>query len=71
MAMEGLSLEEENKIKSIKNLFRLKKELKYTAIRYKKSIFKLRTEIFAIKDKILRDIKNLFEHEQKKNFISQ
>ena len=43
MAMEGLSLEEENKIKSIKNLFRLKKELKYTAIRYKKSIFKLRT----------------------------
>ena len=71
MAMEGLSLEEENKIKSIKNLFRLKKELKYTTIRYKKSIFKLRTEIFAIKDKILRDIKNLFEHEQKKNFISQ
>ena len=33
MAMEGLSLEEENKIKSIKNLFRLKKELKYAAIK--------------------------------------
>ena len=33
MTMEGLSLEEENKIKILKNLFRFKKELKYTAIK--------------------------------------
>ena len=30
--MESLSLEEENIIKDIRNLFRLKKELNYTAI---------------------------------------
>ena len=39
MTMKGLSLEEENKIKSIKNLFRLKKELKYTAIKDIRNLF--------------------------------
>ena len=31
--MESLSLEEENMIKGIRNLFRLKKELNHTAIK--------------------------------------
>ena len=44
--MESLSLEKENVIKFIRNLFRLKKETK------------------AIKNRTLRDIKNLFEHEE-------
>ena len=35
--MEILSPEEENIIKDIRNLFRLKKELNYTAIKNKKS----------------------------------
>ena len=43
--MESLSLEEENIIEDIRNIFRLEKETK------------------AIKDRIFRDIKNLFEHE--------
>ena len=44
--MESLSLEEESKIKDIRNLFRLEKEIK------------------AIKHRMLRDIKNLFEHKE-------
>ena len=44
--MESLSLEEENIIKDIRNLFRLEKEAK------------------AIKDRILRDIKHLFEDKE-------
>ena len=44
--MESLSLEEENIITDIKNLFRLEKEIK------------------ANNDRILRNIKNLFEHEE-------
>ena len=43
--MKNLRPEEENIIKDIKNLFRLKKEFK------------------SIKDRMHRDIKNLFQHE--------
>ena len=50
--MEKLSLQEENKIEDIRNLIRLKKELNYT----------------AIKDRILRDIKNIFKHEEEENY---
>ena len=48
--MESLSLEKENTIKNIRNLFRLEKETR------------------AIKDRILRYIKNLFEHEEEENY---
>ena len=48
--IQSLSLEEENIIKDIRNLFRLKKETK------------------AIKDRILRYLKNLFEHEGEENY---
>ena len=37
--MESLRLEEENIIKKIRNVFRLKKELNYTAIKDKKEYF--------------------------------
>ena len=37
--MEGLSLKEENIIKDIRNLFRLKKEPNYTAIKYIRNLF--------------------------------
>ena len=37
--MEGLNLEEENIIKDITNIFRLKKELDYTAIQVIRSLF--------------------------------
>ena len=62
--MESLSLEEESIVKDIRNLFRLKKELNYTAIKDVRILFRLEKETKAIKDRILRGIKNLFEHEQ-------
>ena len=37
--MEGLNLEEENIIKDITNIFRLKKELDYTVIQVIRSLF--------------------------------
>ena len=61
--MESLSLEEENITKGIRNLFRLKKKLNYTAIKGIRNLFRLEKETKAIKDRILRDVKNLFEHE--------
>ena len=62
-----LRLEEENTIKNIRNLFRLKKELNYTAIRYIRNLFRLEKETKAIKDRILRDINNLFAHKEEEN----
>ena len=54
------------KIKDIRYFFRLKKGLNYTAIKDIRNLFKsfrLEKEIKASKDRKLRDIKNLFEHE--------
>ena len=62
--MEGWSLEEENIIKDIRNLFRLKKEQNYTAVKDIRNLFRQEKESKAIKDRILRNIKNLFEHEK-------
>ena len=62
--MESLSLAKENIIKDIRNLFRLKKELNYTAIKDIRNLFRPGKETKEIKDRILRDIKNLFEHEE-------
>ena len=68
MPMESLSLEEENIIKDTRNLFRLKKELNYTAIKDIRNHFRLEKETKVINDKTLRDIKNLFEHEEEKDY---
>ena len=66
--MESLSLQEENIIKDIINLFRLKSELNYTAIKDTRDLFRLEKETKAIKDRMIRDSKNLFEHEEEKNY---
>ena len=66
--MESLTLEEENIIKDIRNLFRLKKESNYTAIKDIRNPFKLEKETKAIKDRTLRDIKNFFEYEEEENY---
>ena len=50
--------------KDIKNLFRLKKELNYTAIKDIRNLYRQQKETKAIKDRIFRDIKYLFEHEE-------
>ena len=62
--MESLSPEEENIIGYIRNLFRLKNEQNYTAIKDIRNLFRKEKETKAIKHRILRDIKNLFEHEK-------
>ena len=62
MIMESSSLEEKKIIKDIRNLFRLEKEINYTAIKDKRNIFRLEKEAKAVKDRIFRVIKNLFEH---------
>ena len=66
--MEIPSSEEENIVKDIRNLFRLRKELNYTAIKDITNLSKLEEETKAIKDRILTDIKNLFEHEEDENY---
>ena len=56
MIMESLSYEEENIIKDIRNTFILKKDIR--KLRQKKTK--------AIKYRMLRQFKNLFEHEKKR-----
>ena len=58
--MGSLSLKQENIIKDIRNHFRLKKELNYTAIKDIKNLFRFQK---SIKYLILRHLKNLFEEE--------
>ena len=67
--MESLSLEEGKIIKDIKNLFRIKKEQNYTAITDVTNLFRQEKEAKAIKDRILRYIKNLFEHEKRRKLL--
>ena len=50
--------EEEKITKDIRNLFRMKDIRKF---------FRLEKETRAIKDRILGDIKNIFEHEEEEN----
>ena len=69
-----LSLEEENIIEDIRNLFRLKNELNYTAIKDIRNVFRLIRNLFRLeketKEIILRDIKNIFEHEEEENYYN-
>ena len=50
--------------KEIRNLFRLKKQLNCTAIKDIRNHFRLEKKTKLIKDRTLRDIKNLFELEE-------
>ena len=59
--MVSLSLKKENIIKDIRNLFRLRKELNYTAIKNIRNLLSRGKETKAIKDRILRENKNFFE----------
>ena len=68
MVMENLRPEEKKVIKDTRNLFRLKKELAYTTAKDIRSLFRLKKKTKKIKDRILRDIKNPFEHEEEENY---
>ena len=66
--MENPRAEEENIIQNTRNLFRLKMEINYSVIRYITNLYWLEKETKAMKDRILRDIKNLFEHREERNY---
>ena len=63
--MESSSLEEENIIKVVRNVFTLKKKIDDTTIKGKRNFFRLEKEIKVMKYRIIRDIKDLFQHEEK------
>ena len=69
--MENLRSEEENIIKDIRNLLRLRKELNYAAIKDIKNLFRMEKETKVIKDRILKDIKSLFSVKKKKIIINR
>ena len=52
-------------IKEVRNIFRLKKEIDDTTVKGVRNLFRLKKEHKAIKDRITRDIRKLFEHEWK------
>ena len=66
--MKSLSPKEENIIKDIRNLFGLKKELNYTAIKDIRNLLRREKETKAVRDRMLRDIKNLFELEEQEMY---
>ena len=65
--MENPRPEEEDIINDIRDLFRLRKGLNYTATKVIENLFRLKKETKAIKDRMLNDIKNLCEHEEQEN----
>ena len=69
--MESLRLEEEKIIKEVRNLVRLEKELNQTAIKDIRNLFRQEIETKAIRDRILRDIKNILSTNKNKIIINQ
>ena len=63
--MVSASIEEENIIKDIRNLSRSNKEKNQAAVKGIRNLSRQEKETKTIKDRILRDIKNFFEHEKK------
>ena len=60
--MQNTRPEEENIVINIRNHLRLKIEQNYTAVKDIRNLFKLEKETTVIKDRMLRDNKNLFEY---------
>ena len=58
--MKSVCLEEENIITHIRILFRLRKEQNYNASKDIRNLYSQEKETKVIKDRILRDVKNLF-----------
>ena len=65
---------EDNIVKDIRNVFRLKREnekkkrVVCTAIKDIRNLFRLEEENEAIKDRVIRDIKNLLEDKEEKDY---
>ena len=54
----------DNIIKDVRNLSRLKNETHDTTIKDVRNLFRLSKENKAVKDRVIRDIRKLFEHEE-------
>ena len=52
---------EDNIIKYVRNLFRLKKETDVTAMKNIRTLFRLKIKNEATKNRVIGDIKNLFQ----------
>ena len=61
--MESLGLEE-NIINDIRNHFRIKQELNYSGVKCIRNLLRLGKETKTVKDRILKGIKNIFQHEE-------
>ena len=46
----------------------MKKEIDYTTVKYLRNLFRLKKENKAIKNRIMKDIRNLFKHKEGKNY---
>ena len=66
--MGSFSLKKEIIIKDIRNLFRLKKNQITLQLKIQEIFLDKKKETKAFKDRILRNIKNLFEHEEEENY---
>ena len=63
--MENPRSEEEKIIEYIRNHFRLKKQLNYTAIKDLRNLFRREKNTKAIEDRILIDVKNFLSMKKK------
>ena len=60
--------EEEKIIEYVRNIFKLKQELNFNAVKDIRNLSRREKETKQIKDRIHRDIKNLFEPEEENYF---
>ena len=65
--IENSKSEEENIIKDVRSLFRLKKKQSSTTIKDIRNLFRLKKEIKEIKDIVLRNIKNICLYGKEEN----
>ena len=68
--MESLRLEEQNIIKDIRNLFRLRKALSYTEIKDIRNLFRLEKKLKQLKTEYLEMLK-IFLSTKKKIIVTQ
>ena len=67
--METLGLKEENIIKDIRNLFRLKQELNYTAIKDIRKLLVKKKKLYQLKMEYLEILRVLLRMKMKKKII--
>ena len=67
--METLGLKEENIIKDIRNLFRLKQELNYTAIKDIRKLLQKKKKLYQLKMEYLEILRVLLRLKMKKKII--